>query len=328
MEGAMSQKGGAARQLRTWERVAYQPGGGTPFLLYVVYGDLPTAPVVDGARYRTTGLGTLSVYHYRPDCHPEACGQWLQRDFGDVLQRYQPTLMKAATEASGCMVIRGEPADARTLNYLRDAVGFITYLTDNGAVAILDPQSLRICSPTACRRRVAARRGHRSVQPLHRTPGYGRNHRRRPGDPNRWPAAWHDLPLARNCGRSGFRQRAHRDRGAPALRRQRGLKAGMPPASPGIGDISTGHRWGWSHGSTHSARTGAGCSGSRPPGGVTCARSTRCSRPTGAARQPARGGQRAGRRCVQLLFRDGDVAPPRRTGISGEEPPLPSVPEN
>lgn len=150
----MSQKLGAARQPRTWERVAYQPGGGTPFLLYVVYGDLPTAPVVDGARYRTTGLGTLSVDHYRPDCHPEACGQWLQGGFGELLQRYQPALMKAATEASGCMVIRGEPADARTLNYLRDAVGFITYLTDNGAVAILDPQSVRICSPTAWRQQL------------------------------------------------------------------------------------------------------------------------------------------------------------------------------
>jgi len=37
-------------------------------------------------------------------------------------------------------------------HYLRDAVGFLTYLTDNGAVAILDPQMLRLWSPADWRK--------------------------------------------------------------------------------------------------------------------------------------------------------------------------------
>jgi hypothetical protein len=140
------------KPLRSWERAAYQPGGGTPLLLYVVYGNLPAASQVDGGHYRTAGGGAFAANLYGQGVHPEVCAQWLQGPLGALLRQSPPTLMKTAAAASGCMVIRGEPADPPTLDYLRDAVGFVTYLTDNGAVAILDPQMLRLWSPADWRK--------------------------------------------------------------------------------------------------------------------------------------------------------------------------------
>ncbi len=58
------------------------------------------------------------------------------------------------------------PRDARTLDYLRDVVGFLTYLADNGAVAVLDPQTFTLWSPERWRSELFAPDGpvpHRHV---------------------------------------------------------------------------------------------------------------------------------------------------------------------
>src|SRR5207244_326796 len=55
----------------------------------------------------------------------------------------QPELETAIHSAPQCIVLQGSVADPTTLNYLRDVVGLLTFLTDHGAVAIQDSQMLR-----------------------------------------------------------------------------------------------------------------------------------------------------------------------------------------
>ncbi|HEY7214659.1 MAG TPA: hypothetical protein VIC28_08510 [Thermoanaerobaculia bacterium] len=142
----------AAPAPRSWKRPGFQAGGGTPFLLYVVYGSLPEEPKVSRSSYRTLGLPDgIGAEIYGPKVHPEVCTTWLQGPMGELLKTQTPELVKAAAAAPGCMIIQGEPGDARTLDYLRDVVGFLTYLADNGAVAVLDPQTFTLWSPARWR---------------------------------------------------------------------------------------------------------------------------------------------------------------------------------
>jgi hypothetical protein len=137
----------AAPTPRSWKRPGFQAGGGTPFLFYVVYGRLPAEPKVSRS-YRTLGLPEgIGAELYGPKVHPEVCATWLQGPRGELLKTHTPELVKAAATAPGCMIIQGEPRGARTLDYLRDVVGFLTYLADNGAVALLDPQTFTLWSP-------------------------------------------------------------------------------------------------------------------------------------------------------------------------------------
>lgn len=137
----------AAPSPRSWKRPNFQPGGGTPFLLYVAYGSLPEEPKVSRS-YRTLGLPDgIGAELYGPKVHPEVCKTWLQGPMGELLKTQTPELVRAAAAAPGCMIIRGEPKDLHTLDYLRDMVGFLTYLADNGAVAVLDPQTFTLWSP-------------------------------------------------------------------------------------------------------------------------------------------------------------------------------------
>jgi hypothetical protein len=47
--------------------------------------------------------------------------------------------------------VRGTPADASTLNYLRDTIGLITFFVDNGGCAIYDPLMFRWWQPSKWR---------------------------------------------------------------------------------------------------------------------------------------------------------------------------------
>jgi hypothetical protein len=151
---------------RSWQRPGFQPGGGTPFLLYVIYGRLPENFRVSRS-YRTAGIPDgVAAELYGPKVHPETCATWLQGPMGKLLRRQTPELVKAAAAAPGCMIVRGEPKDASTLDYLRDVVGFLTYLADNGAVAVLDPQTFTLWSPRQWRSEFFAPKGpvpHRHV---------------------------------------------------------------------------------------------------------------------------------------------------------------------
>ena len=68
-------------------------------------------------------------------------------ELAGVLRSENPELWACAAQAPECLVLKGEFADPPNLNYLRDTVGMIAWFFDQGAVAALDPQRLKIYGP-------------------------------------------------------------------------------------------------------------------------------------------------------------------------------------
>jgi hypothetical protein len=134
--------------LRSWPRNAYREGCGTPFLFYVVFGALPREGSLPAGQYRSAGLPEgLGVDILYDGIAPEMRESFLEGPAWDAIRAEDPVLARLTQSAPDCMMIHGHPRDASTLDYLRDVVGFITWLTDKGAVSIYDAQVRRWWSP-------------------------------------------------------------------------------------------------------------------------------------------------------------------------------------
>ena len=126
--------------LESWQRQYFQQAGGKPYLHYVIFGALPAFPAVSPTEYRYAGLGhAIKVYKY-DDSKPEKMRALRGGALWGRLVREHATLAHEIESAPECWEMKGELDDANNLNYLRDTVGMITYLLDNGGCAVQDPQ--------------------------------------------------------------------------------------------------------------------------------------------------------------------------------------------
>src|SRR5262249_3400294 len=126
--------------LTDWPRNLYQGPGGTPFLFYVVFGAFSELPALSRQEYRSNGLVPgLPLSHYGRGQHPDLLDRFRQGYLWDELSRHQPGLAEAVQEAGECLLLRGELEDQSDLNYLRDMVGLLTFLLDQGGIMVFDP---------------------------------------------------------------------------------------------------------------------------------------------------------------------------------------------
>ncbi len=137
-----------AVELESWGRKNFVDGGGEPLLFYVVYGNINRTAPLSRSKYRSQGPPAgLSMMSYGPDQSPEIPGSFQEGFLWDELKTNNPDLANEIQQCDQCLVVRGTPQDSTSLNYLRDTVGLIMYLLDNGACAVYDPQMLRWWSP-------------------------------------------------------------------------------------------------------------------------------------------------------------------------------------
>ena len=123
-----------------WRRAFWQPGGDPAFLFYALYGTFQRPLTLDVASYRVRGIPEWLEVHAlsRPD-HAEYMDGFLTTPEMAFLLRELPVDVAAAVRAAPeCIVLRGEAADPPDLLYLRDAVGSVMALLDQGGVAVLD----------------------------------------------------------------------------------------------------------------------------------------------------------------------------------------------
>src|SRR5512141_3420727 len=127
-----------------WPRRFYRPGGGTPFLFYVVYGSVkdPLSLPSDACRCDSIPDG-LELTSYGPGDHPEVVDRFRQGYLWDELVRGNPELAGAIAAQTGCVVVRGSVRDDTTLNFFRNTVGLLACMLDAGGVGLFDPQSFR-----------------------------------------------------------------------------------------------------------------------------------------------------------------------------------------
>jgi hypothetical protein len=153
----------------SWPRKFYQPTDAKALVWYLVYGQFPDTIEISRGKYRCSGVpaGIEVGNHTRTD-HEEAATSFLKQPFVVAGLRLEfPKLAPAVEAAPDCTTIRGEVPDSANLDYLRDVVGLVTWFFDNGAVAVLDPQTLTWYDREKWRSRIFEPNG--SVPPHHIT---------------------------------------------------------------------------------------------------------------------------------------------------------------
>jgi len=134
-------------QFQAWLRPRFVPGGANAVLLYALYGRFDSsARAVRPADYRTEGLPPEFEVR-KVTAAGDQVLPFMGGELAGVLRTESPELWARAAQAPECLILKGEFSDPPTLNYLRDTVGMIAWFFDQGAVAVLDPQRLKIYGP-------------------------------------------------------------------------------------------------------------------------------------------------------------------------------------
>ena len=133
----------ARNSLPSWPRQHFQPTNAKALVWYQVYGHFPDTIEISLSKYRCAGVpaGVEVANHARPSRDELVTGFLSRPFFVAALKRELPQLASTVESAPECTIIRGEIPDSANLNYLRDVVGLVTWFFDNGAVAVLDPQT-------------------------------------------------------------------------------------------------------------------------------------------------------------------------------------------
>lgn len=140
-----------AIDLKSWERVRFEPGGGNAMVLYVVYGAFTNNPSISRAEYRTAGVPP-GVEMRKLSRKERPALPFTDGDFAGVLRNEKPSLFASIEHAPGCLIFQGEVVDPSNLDYLRDCVGLVTYFMEHGGVAVTDAQQLKCYGPVEWRR--------------------------------------------------------------------------------------------------------------------------------------------------------------------------------
>lgn len=141
-----------------WPRPQWQDSGDEAFLLWFVFGDFDADFQVDAERYRTRGTPPgVEVVRYVNRELARWDGYPLAGTLGRLLWDEDAKLFERAKAAEQCVMLRGAVGDPADLDGLRDLVGAITALGDQGGVAVVDPQTLSMYDAAEWRRRFFAR---------------------------------------------------------------------------------------------------------------------------------------------------------------------------
>ena len=131
-------------ELPDWPRPHFDPGGGDPFLFYVIYGPVPQDSEILRSRFRCAGLPDgIDMVAYGPEQSAEVPASFLDGYLWDELNRTDKGFADAIAEQDECLVLRGNVPDPSDLNYFRDVVGLIEWLFSSGAVGVFDPAAFK-----------------------------------------------------------------------------------------------------------------------------------------------------------------------------------------
>lgn len=128
-----------------WPRPRFQRGGGDAFVWFVVFGRFPEKGMPSGSKYRLTGMprGVALTRQTKGGTIDALVGA---DPLAKLLDESAPGTLAKALAAPERIELRGPVADPADLDYLRNVIGMITYLMDEGGVAAIEPQTLRCWS--------------------------------------------------------------------------------------------------------------------------------------------------------------------------------------
>ena len=132
--------------LKTWERKYFTKSLDDPFLFYCVFGDFSVDFKIPAEKYRTAGIPSsceLMRLNANSDYESEYIKSLLSGYLWESIKVSDSNLANQISRSKECFIIKGEFKDTSDLNYLRDVVGIMAYLLDNGGVGVYDPQAFQ-----------------------------------------------------------------------------------------------------------------------------------------------------------------------------------------
>lgn len=128
--------------LKNWDRKYFEKALNNPFIFYIIYGNFTADFHISSSKYRTLGVPhEIELMKYSPTKNPEVVKSFLEGYLWEDLTKNDTSLSNQISNSKECFIIKGDLSDTSSLNYLRDIVGVITYLLDNGGIAVYDPQA-------------------------------------------------------------------------------------------------------------------------------------------------------------------------------------------
>lgn len=147
--GQVSIKDTDMNSLKNWDRKYFEKPLNNPFIFYIVHGNFTADFNIFPSKYRSAGLPKgIELMKYSPSKHPEVVKSFLEGYVWTNFKKENPGLSNQISSSKECFIISGEIADTSNLNYLRDIVGVITYLLDNGGISVYDPQAFTFFGKT------------------------------------------------------------------------------------------------------------------------------------------------------------------------------------
>ena len=137
-----------------WPRPHFKPSGATASLFYLVFGEPPAHLNVKRARHHVDELHPeLQVsIHARGD-DPAWFDGWLSNPLGAEIPRVFGDMASRVYTAGRVAAVRAEFDDPPSLAYLRNTVGVVSAISEEGAVAIFDVYWLTWWTPQDWRAR-------------------------------------------------------------------------------------------------------------------------------------------------------------------------------
>ncbi|HZN67313.1 MAG TPA: hypothetical protein VFB66_18640 [Tepidisphaeraceae bacterium] len=141
-----------------WPRPHFKPSGGRASLFYLVFGEPPAHLNVKRARHHVDQLPPeLQVsIHARTDDAAWFDG-WLSNPLGAEIPHVFETNARSVYAAGRVAAVRGEFDDPSSLAYLRNTVGVVSAIAEEGAVSVFDVHALTWWTPQEWRTRFVDR---------------------------------------------------------------------------------------------------------------------------------------------------------------------------
>lgn len=115
-----------------------------PYLYYAIFGDFSAGIEISCSGHQVTALpDEIEIEKYTRLEHPDYVESFFKGYFGERLMRDDSALFESAKTCPDCLVIKGELKEDFTFAYLKNIVGLIQCLSEQGAKCIFDMQVVR-----------------------------------------------------------------------------------------------------------------------------------------------------------------------------------------
>jgi hypothetical protein len=130
----------------SWPRSRYVAGGGDALVYFEVCGQFESALQISREKYNSEGAPEGVDVSVQPNDLTRWEGPMLE-----ALRESDPDAARAIEAAPQVVTILGRIPDPASLDYLRDTLGLVAALLDQGGVGVVEPQTLQLYSPASWR---------------------------------------------------------------------------------------------------------------------------------------------------------------------------------